>query len=125
MSHFLLDLQEAHQRRLAGLATDDYSNTSQNVDSIQFADALGSVGAFLDRGADSIQEGEGDGDGVNVGGDDHLVAAEGSRLDEGEPDSRSCRQDDLEISQVLHVEDEFAITEVPRVGGGETTVRAH
>ncbi|KAM5542112.1 hypothetical protein V8D89_004422, partial [Ganoderma adspersum] len=30
VSHFLLDLQEAHQRRLAGLATDDHSNTSQN-----------------------------------------------------------------------------------------------
>ena len=38
VSHFLLDLQEACQRTVVGLATDDLSGTSQSVgSSIDFA----------------------------------------------------------------------------------------
>ena len=62
VSHFLLDLQECHQRVVIGLGTDDLSHNSRSFDvrdgSVDFAPALGSLGATLGTGADDDWEGE-------------------------------------------------------------------
>nr|VWP01336.1 Zn(2)-C6 fungal-type domain-containing protein [Ganoderma boninense] len=88
VSHFLLDLQEAHQKIVVGLSTGDLSNISQNVDSIQFnAGALGSVGATVGLPTDPVQEEEEDeeDEGSHVGCDDHRTTTEPAHLDEGDP----------------------------------------
>ena len=50
VSHFLLDLQEAHQRPIVGLAPNDLAHTSQSLSSgsVTFERALGSLSATLD-----------------------------------------------------------------------------
>nr|VWP01338.1 Uncharacterized protein [Ganoderma boninense] len=99
VSHFLLDLQEAHQKTVKGLATiDDPSDSgaSHNAEgSIQFASALGSVGAIVGLAADLNQEGEGD-DGGATGGLSEVSETIGR--DEGEPSSEPRIEDELEIS---------------------------
>ena len=47
ISHFLLDLQEAHQRMEFGDETNDHS-WSASGGSVVFASALGSLGATID-----------------------------------------------------------------------------
>ncbi|PIL34326.1 hypothetical protein GSI_03101 [Ganoderma sinense ZZ0214-1] len=50
VSHFLLDLQDAHQRKVVGLDTDDplYTLQSFNLRSAHLMPALGSLGAVID-----------------------------------------------------------------------------
>ena len=50
VSHFLLDLQEAHQRKSAGVDADDplYTLQSFNLRSVQLMPTLGSLGAAID-----------------------------------------------------------------------------
>ncbi|KAM5530036.1 hypothetical protein V8D89_016298 [Ganoderma adspersum] len=111
VSHFLLDLQEAHQRTVIGLATGDAADASQDVgSSIRFASALGSVGAIVGLAADHVQEGEGEG--YDVFANDPSAAADDVRPDEGE---------------ALHeprMEDALEVVEVPRVGESEVTAGA-
>ncbi|KAI1798356.1 hypothetical protein LXA43DRAFT_25086 [Ganoderma leucocontextum] len=104
-SHFLLDLQEAYQRKVVGLATDDPLHTSQSLSirSLNFATALGSLSATLDP-ADYGQEDD------YEGTDDGLAALQGFPLNEGGS------------SQDLRAEDECAIPEVP--GGGDSDALA-
>ena len=103
VSHFLLDLQEVHQRKAVGLATSDALRTSQNLNlggqSIDFANhALGSLGATIDSAHYLGQEpGEDDECADDLGVDN---IPNGS---EGEPSTQDSR-----------IEDEPAITEVRR-----------
>ncbi|KAM5542066.1 hypothetical protein V8D89_004376 [Ganoderma adspersum] len=78
VSRFLLNLQEAHQRTVAGGVT---TNGSLNISrilhgSINLGDALGSIGAIVDPTADYVLEEDDGPEGVD---DDHIVAAEGIR----------------------------------------------
>ena len=59
-SRFLLDLQEAHQRTVIGLATNDPFYTSQSLGghSLNFANTLGSLGATIDSNSDGEEDGE-------------------------------------------------------------------
>ncbi|KAI1791574.1 hypothetical protein LXA43DRAFT_1010837 [Ganoderma leucocontextum] len=104
VSHFLLDLQEAHHRTVVGLATDDPLHTSRSLSShsIVFANALGSLGAMIGP-ADYGREEDLDDEDADV----HVAATECIPPTEGEPTHES------------RIEDEFAITEVPRGGDGE------
>ncbi|KAI1791584.1 hypothetical protein LXA43DRAFT_421874 [Ganoderma leucocontextum] len=108
VSHFLLDLQEAHQRTVAGMANNDLLDTSQSISSFpSFPDALGSTGAtVIDPAADQGQE-EDDG-----GADEHLAAVEGIHPREVEPIHESP------------IGDELAISEVPRDGVGGVALGA-
>ncbi|KAM5542820.1 hypothetical protein V8D89_003781 [Ganoderma adspersum] len=107
VSHFLLDLQEEHQRTGSELATDGSSDSSQEIgSSLQFAGGLGSIGSVIGLAADHAQEGEGD----DAIADDHSVAAEVNRPDEGE------------VNHEPQIEDELEIMEVLRVGEGEVIV---
>ena len=67
VSHFLLDLQEAHQKTLAGRATNDPSNISN------LFDALESIGASLDVATNHVEEEDNQGDNdLQVSKDLHL-----------------------------------------------------
>ncbi|KAI1791541.1 hypothetical protein LXA43DRAFT_1061301 [Ganoderma leucocontextum] len=111
VSHFLLDLQEAHQRKAVGLAASgddsDPSDASQglSIRSINFANALGSLGATIDPpdyGRDNHDEGA---DGCFTAGSEGISPNE----------SESCQE-----SRIL---DESAITgEVPCGAGDEVLV---
>ncbi|PIL26666.1 hypothetical protein GSI_11242 [Ganoderma sinense ZZ0214-1] len=102
VSHFLLDLQEAYQRSLAGLGTEDLSGSQGGASSIEFA--LGSVGATTDPVADVDHDIEEE--------DNQAAVAEGIPRSEGEPGDQSRAE----------YEDGFEILEVPRGGVGEETV---
>ncbi|KAI1791579.1 hypothetical protein LXA43DRAFT_421636 [Ganoderma leucocontextum] len=104
VSHFLLDLQEAHQRTVVRLNTNDPLHTSQsfNTSSVNFANALGSLGANIDPAYYDQEE-----DDDSEGADDRLAATSGTPPNEGEP------------SQESRIEVEIAITEIPRGGHGE------
>ena len=58
VSHFLLDLQEAHQRTVAGLAADDSFYTLQNhsAHSLNVTNMLGSLGATIYSTNDEDEE---------------------------------------------------------------------
>nr|VWO95371.1 Methyltransf_11 domain-containing protein [Ganoderma boninense] len=100
VSHFLLDLQDAFQRTIHGLATDDPSGLSQGIgSSVDFANALGSVGATIDPAADQALEEEDHVDG-QVPAEDILP-----NENESEPGEHSRAGPDS---------DEFEIMEVPR-----------
>ena len=62
MSRFLLDLQEAHQRTIIGLASDDPLYTSRSLGpnnrSLNFASALGSLGATIDPALGDSEDNE-------------------------------------------------------------------
>ena len=118
VSHFLLDLQEEHQRTASGLTTDSSSDVSQDVgSSLQFAGALGSIGSLIGLAADDAQEGEGDGG----GSDGPSAATEDVCPDERQPNPESPIGEELETVGVPDVEDELAAVEVLRAGGGETS----
>ena len=105
MSHFLLDLQEAHQKSVVGLGTGIPSNISQNVDSIRFNEsALGSVGATVGLPIYMVQEEEGER--TVVASEDHPVEPEGVRPDEGETIHDSESRGQLVVTEVHPVEDE-------------------
>ncbi|KAI1793535.1 hypothetical protein LXA43DRAFT_220188 [Ganoderma leucocontextum] len=105
VSHFLLDLQEAYQRKVVGLGTDDPLHTSQSFSlrSMNFTPALGSLGATIDP-------------------------AHYGREDEDEDiDARLGVPEDVPgygggSSRDARIEDEFAIMEVPRPGGTELAI---
>ena len=103
MSHFLLDLQEASQRTVVGLATDDLTGTSQSVgSSIDFAQGtLGSIGATIDPVAHSDCVVDEDDPGESA--DENPAPAENIGTGEGE------------LGELSRGEDEFEIREVPRV----------
>ncbi|KAI1788580.1 hypothetical protein LXA43DRAFT_1063459 [Ganoderma leucocontextum] len=105
VSHFLLDLQEAHQRKVVGLASDDSLHISQSVDShsVNFAPALGSIGAILDPADYGLD-------------DDNECTGDRLAFPEGVPPSED------ESSQDLLIKHELAITEAWRGGGGEMPV---
>ena len=105
VSHFLLDLQEASQRTVVGLATDDLSGTSQSVgSSIDFAQsALGSIGATIDPVADcGVEE-----DDPGQSADENRAPAENIGTGEGE------------LGELSRDEDEFEIREVPQARAEE------
>nr|VWO96140.1 Cytochrome P450 monooxygenase CYP52X1 [Ganoderma boninense] len=58
VSHFLLDLQDAHQRKAVGLDTDDplYTLQSCNIRSAYFVPTLGSLGAVIEPAHYSREE---------------------------------------------------------------------
>ena len=113
VSHFLLDLQEEHQRTAAGLTTDSSSDISQDVGgSLQFAGALGSIGSLIGLASDHAQEGEGEGD--DVVADDTSAATEVACPDEGEAIHEPPIEEELQLE----------IMEVPCIGEGEVTVGA-
>ncbi|KAM5542814.1 hypothetical protein V8D89_003775 [Ganoderma adspersum] len=99
VSHFLLDLQECHQRTVIGLATGDLPHTSQSFDvssrSVHFARALGSLQATL-RTPDDYDL-KGDEEGV----EDWSGASNGG--------PRYGR----EVIRDSRIEDELDVTEVP------------
>ena len=100
VSHFLLDLQDASQRTVVGLATDDLSGTSQSVgSSIDFAQsALGSIGATIDPVTHCGMEEDDPGESA----DENPAPAENIGTGEGE------------LGELSRDEDEFEIREVPR-----------
>lgn len=108
VSHFLLDLQEAHQRKVVGLATGDPSHTSQSfsVRSLNFMPALGSLAATIEPADyDRVNGNEGvDEDGFGVQSEDFPMR----------PGVREYID--------THAEDRSAITEVPRSGNIELAV---
>ena len=67
MTHFLLDLQEGHQRSVFVLASDDPPYTSHDFgpdnQSLVFAPALGSLSATIDLNFQNIENDEVDADG--------------------------------------------------------------
>ena len=62
VSHFLFDLQEAHQRTVVGLGTDDILHISQSITvssrSVHVAPALGSLAATIHHPTDYGWEGD-------------------------------------------------------------------
>ncbi|PIL33048.1 hypothetical protein GSI_04497 [Ganoderma sinense ZZ0214-1] len=111
VSHFLLDLQEAHQLAEAGLTADTASEISgDSGHSIQFASALGSVGAIVGLAAGNVDEGEGEGEDGSA--DDRLVEMEPIFPDGDEANRESPMLDELET------------VETPRIGEGEVTAGA-
>ncbi|PIL33043.1 hypothetical protein GSI_04492 [Ganoderma sinense ZZ0214-1] len=124
VSHFLLDLQEAHQRTLAGMATGDLLSISQNMGpgSTRFkAGALGSLGATLGFLTGQNQEEEGEGN--DIGDDDYLIPAESACSDECEAIHELGSEGGSAITDVQSVEEaELDIMEVPRVGGGQASL---
>ena len=83
VSHFLLDLQEAHQRTVAGGVT---TNGSLNISrilhgSMNLGDALGSLCAIVDPTADYILEEDDGPEGVDS---DRIVTEEGIHPGDGE-----------------------------------------
>ena len=78
-----------------GLATNDQLYTSQSISirSVNFASALGSLGATIDPGREDAY-------------DD----------DEGTDDDESVRTSQFESGRGVGLEDAFAITEVPLTG---------
>ena len=82
VSHFLLDLQEAHQRTVAGIASNSSLNISRILHgSINLGDALGSLGAIVDPTADYILEEDDGPEGVDS---DRIVTEEGIHPGDGE-----------------------------------------
>ena len=113
VSHFLLDLQEVHQRKAIGLATSDALRTSQNLNlggqSIDFANhALGSLGATIDSAHYFGREpGEDDGCTDDLGVDNILNDPE------GEPSTQDSRiEDEPSIMEVRRAEFFVAAIEV-------------
>ena len=104
VSHFLLDLQEAHQRIMAGVATDGSLDTSRILySSLNVADALGSIGAIVGPEANYILEEENERHGVHDGVC-HFVTPESILLDE------------YEVVRELRTDLESTAAEVRRVG---------
>ena len=105
MSHFILDLQEVSQRTAVGLATNDALYTSQALSerSVNFASALGSLGATINPDRDQED------------GYDH-ESPNGSLTM-----SRFSPSDECDSSRYTK-SDDFAITEVPREGEGEVVL---
>ena len=95
VSHFLLDLQEAYQKTVVGLATNNPLHTSQSLSmrSAHFAQALGSLSATVDPFSHIPEE------------DDEGPDTEGTFL--------SNEDQDLGINELGGL----AITEVMRGGG--------
>ncbi|TBU42484.1 hypothetical protein BD309DRAFT_962874 [Dichomitus squalens] len=58
VSHFMLDLQEAYQRKVVGLASNDPLHTSHtmSVPSLNFANALGSIATHIDQPKSDLQK---------------------------------------------------------------------
>ncbi|KAM5534763.1 hypothetical protein V8D89_011627 [Ganoderma adspersum] len=106
VSHFILDLQEVSQRTAVGLATHDALYTSQALSerSVNFASALGSLGATINPGRDP----------------------EDACDDESPNGSLTMSQffgsDECDSSRHTKTDDEFAITEVPREGESEVVL---
>ncbi|KAM5542817.1 hypothetical protein V8D89_003778 [Ganoderma adspersum] len=104
VSHFLLDLQEAYQRTVAGVATDGPLDTSRILhSSINLANALGSIGAIVDPAANYILEEDDNPQGVHDGVC-HFATPESIRLDECEV-VRELRTKDESIAEVPRGED--------------------
>ena len=99
VSHFLLDLQEAHQRTVVGLATDDSFYTLQNhgAHSLNFVNMLGSLGATIYSTNDEDEE--------RTDGCIAVSVFESVSLGNAYNSRRNAR-----------AEDEFTATEVPRGG---------
>ncbi|KAM5542779.1 hypothetical protein V8D89_003740 [Ganoderma adspersum] len=86
VSHFLLDLQKAHQRVVAGFASD---NPSQAIRmSINLAGALGSIGATVGPASDHVEDEDG-----------HTMASEGVYANEGEASYQSQNEDEFAIME--------------------------
>ena len=113
VSHFLLDLQEAHQRVIVKLETNDPLHTSQGLNdhSVGFRKhgMLGSLGATIIPSEYRDPQEEGD---ENV--DDLVVSSEGTPPNDGD------------CSLEMPIERGSATAEVTMSceGGGETTVGA-
>ena len=109
VSHFLLDLQECHQRMVIGLETGDLPHSSQSFDvsdgSVHFAPALGSLGAILGTLDDNDLE-----PGDEMGVEDWSRASKDSP-----PYGRGVIRDS-------RIEDELDVTEVPCGDGGAVRV---
>ena len=95
VSHFLLDLQEAHQRPIVGLGTNDNLQNSQSASdrSVRFANTFGSLGATI--GPINYGRDEDDEDALV---DDYAAAPE---------DIRSIHEGSA--SPELRIKDEFAV----------------
>ena len=105
MSHFLLDLQEAHQRKPVGLATNDSLHISQGFStrSVKFnMPALGSLAATIHPTNYGKEGGDESMD------DDHFVSG-----------SSEDSPVQLDGGEVTGGESELAVTEVLRPGGIE------
>lgn len=93
VSHFLLDLQEAHQRMVTWPATNDPSDISQSLSSrsVTFEHALGSLSVFTSPTDCDLQDGHQDGD--------YCVAPSENDHVRGEPTQALWIEDELEITQ--------------------------
>ena len=82
VSHFLLDLQEAYQKTVVGLATDNPLHTSQSLSmrSVHFAQALGSLSATVDPFNHILEEDDGgpDAEGTLLSNEDQDLRIDGS-----------------------------------------------
>ncbi|TBU26685.1 hypothetical protein BD311DRAFT_667056 [Dichomitus squalens] len=67
VSHFMLDLQEAYQRKVVGLASNDPLHTSHTISapSLHFANALGSIATHIDQRNSDLRDPGWEDDGDN------------------------------------------------------------
>ena len=72
----------------------------------------------------NLENREEEGEGDDAGSDAHLVIATGAGLNEAEAIHESGNDGVLTMTEVWPVEedDDFAIMEVPRIGGGHSSV---
>ncbi|KAM5530634.1 hypothetical protein V8D89_015703 [Ganoderma adspersum] len=117
VSHFLLDLQEAHQRTVVGLAANEFLNSNSlpsfNIQSVHFAPALGSLAATISPGVDYDLD-DMSGNYISEGTGDSLGASE------------TVPSNSEESGQEFQVMDDCAVTEVFRgpCGSDKITVGA-